>query len=492
MPDRNILPILDGSSKHILRSYTTSERSRSHGKERTRTRTLTIRITVKRKLTLLASDPQTNDDLAANLASKFSSTPRRVLANSAKKRRQLPNLGRPEASPSHGAKVSMMFQDAAVALQNATLAPSLAAANASRPHLPLAKGRNMHFKSSTKEDAWRPRNHINSLPSSPHRTASYLPSVDNPCAGYPPLPRASLTESSSQDAEDLSGNSGVDLPGEAQKAGIDAWLDDLLGATDKPENRRLQLPTGKCNGMIERSSASFSDPATSLIQPSKDEQVRPLREVSNKENVSPTNPPPAIRPPSTYLTAPTSSRFHSPRTQSAPSSHRLDTETPRRFAHPTTPRGHLSVPGRRGRARFMKGHQKSCSHDVQSIQQSTLDFTIHVDRDCSSQTRLDKTSPFATPRLITQDFTVHEDVLTSALAKLSPSVELHRKDRRPKRERCVSYWDEDVLGPESPAYPGELMKKGKSVLGQSAQSEALTQEKPFTEEARGAKFAFEA
>lgn len=40
-------------------------------------------------------------------------------------------------------------------------------------------------------------------------------------------------------------------------------------------------------------------------------------------------------------------------------------------------------------------------------------------------------------------FTIYED---DDVAQLSPGVERHRKGRGPKRERCVSYWDEDVIG----------------------------------------------
>ena len=32
--------------------------------------------------------------------------------------------------------------------------------------------------------------------------------------------------------------------------------------------------------------------------------------------------------------------------------------------------------------------------------------------------------------------------------KLSPGVERFRKGKREKRERCRSYWDEDILGGE--------------------------------------------
>lgn len=42
------------------------------------------------------------------------------------------------------------------------------------------------------------------------------------------------------------------------------------------------------------------------------------------------------------------------------------------------------------------------------------------------------------PRKMGRDFTIHDDQIADALAQLSPDVELRRKGRRPKRVRCLS------------------------------------------------------
>ncbi|KAL8784530.1 MAG: hypothetical protein Q9213_003878 [Squamulea squamosa] len=42
-------------------------------------------------------------------------------------------------------------------------------------------------------------------------------------------------------------------------------------------------------------------------------------------------------------------------------------------------------------------------------------------------------------------FDVFEDESSDELVELSPMVEKYRKGSRPKRDRCVSYWDDDVL-----------------------------------------------
>lgn len=132
-------------------------------------------------------------------------------------------------------------------------------------------------------------------------------------------------------------------------------------------------------------------------------------------------------------------------------------------------------------------------------------------------------SPATTP------FTIHEDNWPSDLSPLSANVELHRKGRSPRRERCASYWDDDLqigvragegkakakgragrsdgVGNEDEeverkkddddddgdgrSSPGE-MRKGKKVLGVSAHSEKWTREKPFVEQAEGAPFRFNA
>lgn len=86
-----------------------------------------------------------------------------------------------------------------------------------------------------------------------------------------------------------------------------------------------------------------------------------------------------------------------------------------------------------------------------------------------------------TPCVPGQDFTIHDDELAGALAKLSPQVERHRKGRGPKRERCKGYFDEDVVD-----------LKGRKLLGESAQSSELTKVQPFLGEAADAAFGFRA
>ena len=79
----------------------------------------------------------------------------------------------------------------------------------------------------------------------------------------------------------------------------------------------------------------------------------------------------------------------------------------------------------------------------------------------------------------------------------------YRKANRPKRIRCPSYFDDDILGPRSPSqgegsgdssdeyatnYKEPERRKGKVVLGESEEAKELTKQKAFVEDADGASF----
>ena len=96
-----------------------------------------------------------------------------------------------------------------------------------------------------------------------------------------------------------------------------------------------------------------------------------------------------------------------------------------------------------------------------------------------------------------KDFTIHEEQLAETLAELSPLVERHRKGRGPKRKRCMSYMDKDVIeicslgkakGIENSGGVG--ISNGRRVLGESKNSAELTRERPFLEGIEEAAFGF--
>ncbi|KAL8925586.1 MAG: hypothetical protein Q9172_002156 [Xanthocarpia lactea] len=86
------------------------------------------------------------------------------------------------------------------------------------------------------------------------------------------------------------------------------------------------------------------------------------------------------------------------------------------------------------------------------------------------------------------EFDIHEDESSEGLVELSPSVEKYRKGRRPKRERCVSYWDEDI-------HPRSSGKTGSSKQADSdrqplGEIPSLTKAKGFVRGVEDAEFDF--
>ena len=118
-------------------------------------------------------------------------------------------------------------------------------------------------------------------------------------------------------------------------------------------------------------------------------------------------------------------------------------------------------------------------------------------------------------------FTIHEDETAEPVVELSPEVETFRKGkgRRAKRERCASYWDEDILGrgtgTERESDMQELrgagkenvsvskgenvrieieekgeFRNGRAVLVETERCKKMRKEKAFCEEAEEKKFEF--
>lgn len=201
-------------------------------------------------------------------------------------------------------------------------------------------------------------------------------------------------------------------------AKIEGWLNDiktLIDADDSDPDMVQQQPSGMgflAAGMFSGTpsgTANKSKKRQPQISTPKPTQAphKTLSASSNKENVSPVKSTPSPTRPSVQYPTDTPSKFHN---------RKCDTVTKPtgalHFAHPLTPKGHLNKPPKRKKARV------------------------------SLEAKPD-------PSKSGSDFTICENQVAEALAQLSPDVELRRKGRRPKRERCVSYWDEDILRGES-------------------------------------------
>ena len=290
--------------------------------------------------------------------------------------------------------------------------------------------------------------------------------------------RSSSNEPSlGSDNEDLHSTHGVPLilpfprsdVEEAPRSDIDTWLNETVEATTIGLSRSLKLFHGtedlltSDTSFLRNMAPNPSSPIRLGASPSRLKQgwQSPSGASSNKEDISPsmyTSSP--TRPSAQYHQTKTPSRFC--QTNPQPTLQRANALP---FTRPLTPQGHLSLPPRRKRAR------------VDKLATSRAETEISTAR---------------------RDFTIHEDKVAEALAQLSPDVERHRKGRGPKRERCMSYWDEDILQPNSQCVSvevdgaGERMGKAKQVLGESKQAIELTTEKPFVKEAGSASFEFKA
>ncbi|KAF6233656.1 hypothetical protein HO173_008213 [Letharia columbiana] len=496
------------------------------------------------------SDPTTtpdnlhnpNDFTAANLANTFPTSPGRPTPNSAKKRRRMPDLSRPTATPGHGAQMSMIFRDAATSLQGSRSHTYPSPSNIKRSRLPLSQARSIKFGSTCQDDTvvssglgrfpkisqylgescepgwassevsrhWASGSGPHSPTPTPFTKAgcaspetltnqclgestdvggmclddalrvssASLPSqleeegkepissgfatpiaptpsfVENPeevkypiLENWPSLRSSSDAYSLGSDRDDL--HSTHDVPfilpfphsdaEETQRCHIDTWLNRIVEATTSGHSRSpkqccstedLPMDDAPFSQSIAPNLSSPKRPRVSVSNLKQDLQS-PLGASSNKENISPSKSSSSpTHPPAQHPQALTPS--HSRQTHSQAT---LQHTKALLFAHPTTLQGHLSLPPKRKRAR------------VDGIASSSAETEMSTAR---------------------RDFTIHEDQLAGALAQLSPDVDRHRRGRGPKRERCISYWDEDILQPGSQCVPtdvdGETLEKGKQVL----------------------------
>lgn len=237
----------------------------------------------------------------------------------------------------------------------------------------------------------------------------------------------SLASSLGSDSDDLHSTHGVPLvlpfphsdAREAPCSHIETWLDGIvdataLGRSNSPKQCDSTEDLLKNDDPFSRSIApNLSSPLRPRVPPSKSKHdlQSSSKAISNKENISPSKDSSSPRRSPANPQTRTPSRVGKANTKAL------------HFAHPLTPQGHLSLPPKRKRAR------------VRGVAISRAETEMPVVR---------------------RDFTIHEDKLAEALAQLSPDVERHRKGRGPKRERCMSYWDEDILRPGSRYVPTDV------------------------------------
>ena len=465
----------------------------------------------------------------------FPRTPQRVAPNSARKRRQVLDLSRQQASPSHGERMSMIFKDASANLKGIRTPPPGPLPNTKVSRLPLSQTRSVRFGSISRDkekltspglrrqtqplQACTAENNADSIIGrSTQSDSSPVPSLHDyptpnrePCMNngpyhkdaarepissgftspsilysqppktpeevkYPNFEQYPTFQSSSPPVGTSLSKSGshatssdsptsVTLPRSLHRseitsdASIETWLNGVqlsfkdadqftmqheahrtnIASSDEP-----QIPPNAPSPKFPRQRAAFA--------PRKEREAQ-RSDSSNKENVSPIKSASSLDHTCIPFLAATPPNFRNSNIQATTDANALIP-----FTQPRTPQGYLSVPPKRKKARI-NGKTKPKSQG----------------------------SP--------KDFRIHDDQVADALMQLSPDVELHRKGRRPKRDRCVSYWDHDILSMDSPCQHTEPesisvpMRKGKRVLGETQQSAELTKSKAFAAEVENAEFA---
>ena len=461
-----------------------------------------------------------NQSTTANpaITQKSSTTPKRPAPNSAKKRGQMPDLSRLTATPGHGAKMSMIFRDAANSLQGSGISPNHGQPNIKKSRLPISQARGIKFGSGCADEIHRlsgvgphysmpthlpeadlatcgtttdrslgaatnvsgmclddtlrvsgvsPSSHIEEEGREPISSGFATPTASIPNFAEDPeevvypivehwrsLRSLSNASSFGSDNDDIHSTHGVPLilpfprsyAEQATRSDINIWLNGVAeaassGLSSSPKQSHDKGDLLITNAPFQQSIASnLSSPTKDQATPStlKQDMQSRSKASSDKENISPSKHPSSpTRPLAQNLRARTPSRFCQTNTQAT-----LPSIKPPHFAHPSNPKGDLSLPPQRKRAR------------VDGIASSRAGAEV------------------PTPR---RDFTIHEDQVVGALSQLSPGVERHRKGRGPRRARCVSYWDEDILRPGLQSVPmdvdgdgdGETTRKGKKVLSES-------------------------
>ena len=388
--------------------------------------------------------------------------------------------------------MSTIFRDASATLQGFRSPPYRPSSNITRSRQPFSQARGIRFgsavhangKNSPRVELQSPGENVARESISSSFTTPYIPYSHPPETPeeirYPIFetwqlpPSSSIASGFGPDGNNSQSSHGIlevtsfsKLNTNAtQSTNIDSWLAGIPASSgNNPPSPQLH---DKEEEIVTTDNARLSPtavpiiPGQSSVTPSASKPLQGLRSFSitssNKEYLSPvkSSPSPAHFPPLDLPSTPL--RFRNPRTQPLPQF----TGT-LRFAHPSTPQDHFSLPPKRKKARV----------DIQAT--SGLKPATSTDK----------------------GFTIHEDQLAGTLAELSPFVERHRKGRGPKRERCKSYFDKDVIEIGSPGNPkgidnsdGVGISNGRQGLGESKNSAESTRETLFLEGIEEAAFGF--
>ena len=459
-------------------------------------------------------------------------TPRRISPNSSKKRLYAPDLSRSIPTPSHRIKMANIFQEAGLALESGRSPSRRLSPNTKRSRMPSPHHRNFTWTSLDEADPYNQQPSDMTFGIGFNRgTASIsvpLSRDDGVGSMLPtPFPCHQPTDSSEKEplssglstpfplstipqrhgiilplfldvdseADDTHSSHGVPLIVPLQGSGqckpkrhnIDAWLDEVLCIA--PEG----IATADVLAPCPSTSLTAEDDISPYHYPQKPDSHFTLppaissasRASSNKENIDPLESSLSrslVASPSSLENLQGSSDYLS-----------ITPKRPSRL-NPSaigTPLNAISPPEHRPAFRF---HYPGTPRGLFYLAPKRKKFKVDPK---SPPSLVEANKTIGTP----SNFDIHEDEEDGILPELSPQVECQHKGRGPKRERCSSYFDQDILptltpsktepslGPEADT-SGDEFRKGKRVLGESQDSAKLTKPKTFIEEAGNAKFDF--
>ncbi|KAL8810002.1 MAG: hypothetical protein Q9223_007841 [Gallowayella weberi] len=375
--------------------------------------------------------------------------PQRAVPNSGKRRKAL-DLSRSTPASSHHNKMSAIFEDASRILKTMP-SPRLLSANARTVHMPLSTTKsigNIAATSTPADDSIPDKEFTEKENAAPHDGC--IPGSPTPL--HPKSRLATEAQSSypvckgsSQIAFQVLGPSEEHHNPEPTSSGFnspvgnpnrqDIVYPDLTQLLSSPARR---WPATNMERKLPGGGLCSPTPAieTWLDQIHDDEPARMTEELDTPPARSHKNLSPSRTPIADQSLDP------------------LFPRVPTRFAHPLTPdRGLRSPPKRK------------------------------ILRPSPS-----KAGSPAPPN--NQDFVIYEDESSDKMAKLSPVVEKYRKGCGPKRKRCVSYWDEDIL----PEVQGKPVASERENAAREALRELpwLTKARGFVDGIENAAFDFEA
>ncbi|MCJ1239153.1 hypothetical protein MMC14_007146 [Varicellaria rhodocarpa] len=416
-------------------------------------------------------------------------TPLRQPPNSSRKRQSTPNLSRAVKNSSHHVRMTQIFRDAAADLSSSPFYPE--SANTKKTRIAMC---NMDLfppvqaSLSLQEDLGPPsltQAHQDMKSPKSIRSAAREPIISGlsmPARSQPQAENLQATSptcySSSMEEDDHHSSHGVPLVIPIHRKGmeriddtmVDVWLEDVFMLSphiqkqefkSRPRARTETLNDSNLKVPGRHGSPKLRTPFANSSH-SKNEK---LRVASNKENVPPTNAafswnevgsPYSEKGAPKYLSLP-------PR--------RLARSSDSCLSPPKTP-GYFNLPASKSTYR-----------------------TPHPFFHLTPKRQKPRTSPSSLPPVPNNTpvdksaFGIQED--DDELVELSPVVECHRKGQGPKRGRCLSYYDWDILLSQESAKKGTAKTtKGKNVLREVESSAELMRGVPFLEEAEDAEFEF--